>query len=51
MKIGWPGQWTLTIMSRGNESIEMVFVAGSARISITVSERDGVFAASFARWS
>ena len=50
-KTGWPGQWTLTIRSRGNDIIETVFVDGSARSSITVSERDGVFAASFARWS
>ena len=51
VKIGSPGQWIGTIMSRGNESIETLFVSGSARSSITVSEREGVFAASLARWS
>ena len=40
-KTGWPGQWTLTIMSRGNDIIETVWFDGSVRISITVSERDG----------
>ena len=38
-------------MSRGNDIIETVWFEGSVRISITVSERDGVFTASFARWS
>ncbi len=36
----WPGQYTGTIRSRGNDSIEIVFVAGSARTSISVSERE-----------
>ena len=35
------GQRPSTIRSRGNESIEIVFVVGSARSSMTVSERDG----------
>ena len=50
-KTGCPGQCTLTSRSRGKDIIETVFVAGSVRISITVSDREGVFAASLARWS
>jgi len=34
-----PGQMTLTIRSRGKESIEIDFVCGSARTRISVSER------------
>jgi len=36
-----PGQWIATLMSRGNESSETVWLAGSVRISIIVSERPG----------
>ena len=44
------GQRPFTIRSRGNESIEIVFVVGSARSSMTVSEREGEFPSS-GRWS
>ncbi len=47
----WPGQSIGTLRSRGNESSEIVFSPGSARTSISVSERDGVFFPSSARWS
>ena len=38
-----PGQTISTRMSRGNESIEIVSLSGSAQTSISVSEREGVF--------
>ena len=40
------GQRISTTMSRGSDSIEIVSVCGSARSSISVSERDGVPSAS-----
>ena len=46
-----PGQSIGTFRSRGNESSEIVFSPGSARTSISVSEREGVFLPSSARWS
>ena len=44
------GQRPSTIRSRGNESSEIVFVVGSARRSMTVSEREGALP-SPGRWS
>ena len=49
--VPFPGQTISTRMSRGNESIEIVSLSGSALTSISVSEREGVFLPSSIRWS
>ncbi len=51
VNVEWPGQSIGTFRSRGNERSEIVFPPGSARTSIRVSERDGAFFPSSARWS
>ncbi len=46
-----PGQWISARRSRGNDRSEIESESGSARRSMSVSEREGAPAPSASRWS